>query len=121
MRALLLLALLAGCSHVSINASSTASSGVPSSTPPRPGTSFSSSSSGMRVNASGGAAAVIVAGVILASAMHEPAQPGNFRSWSDFSDWFWGRPPPEMAGDRRVSEQDCSKPVDLSSGNLRCR
>ena len=27
----------------------------------------------------------------------------------------------EMAPDRRVSEQDCTRPVDLSAGNLRCR
>ncbi len=30
-------------------------------------------------------------------------------------------PAPELAPDRRVDEQDCSKPLDLSSGNLRCR
>jgi hypothetical protein len=116
-RALLLLLLLAGCSHVSVNASSQSSTGVP----PRAGTSFGSSSAGLQVNAGGGAAAAIVVGVILASALREPAQPGSFRSWSDFSDWFWGRPPPEMAGDRKVAEQDCSRPVDLSSGNLKCR
>jgi hypothetical protein len=30
-------------------------------------------------------------------------------------------PPPEMASGRRISEQDCSKPVDLTLGNLRCK
>jgi hypothetical protein len=59
--------------------------------------------------------------VIIDAALREPAQPGSFRSWSDFSDWFWGRPAPEMAGERRIAEHDCRKPVDLSSGNLRCR
>jgi hypothetical protein len=29
--------------------------------------------------------------------------------------------PPELAPDRRVSEQDCSKPIVDSSANLRCR
>lgn len=29
--------------------------------------------------------------------------------------------PPEMAPDRRVSEQDCTKPLDLSLGNIRCK
>ena len=29
--------------------------------------------------------------------------------------------PPEMAPDRRVREQDCTKPVDYSLGNIRCR
>ena len=28
---------------------------------------------------------------------------------------------PAMDPTRRVSEQDCSKPVDLSAGNLRCK
>jgi hypothetical protein len=31
------------------------------------------------------------------------------------------RRPPEMAPDRRVSEQDCTKPLDLSLGNIRCK
>jgi hypothetical protein len=28
---------------------------------------------------------------------------------------------PELAPGRRISEQDCSKPVDLTLGNLRCK
>lgn len=28
---------------------------------------------------------------------------------------------PPLAPDRKVSEQDCSKPVDLTAGNLKCR
>jgi hypothetical protein len=28
---------------------------------------------------------------------------------------------PPMEPQRKVSEQDCSRPVDLSAGNLRCR
>jgi hypothetical protein len=28
---------------------------------------------------------------------------------------------PEMAADRRVSEQDCTKPIDFSLGNIRCK
>jgi len=28
---------------------------------------------------------------------------------------------PAMDPTRRVSEQDCSKPIDLSAGNLRCK
>jgi hypothetical protein len=31
------------------------------------------------------------------------------------------RRPPEMAADRRVSEQDCTKPLDLTLGNIRCK
>ena len=113
---LLLFLLLAGCSHVSINASGGTSVG----TPPVRGNSVSSSSAGLQVNASGRAAAVIVAGAIIVAALREPAEPGSFRSWSDFSEWFWGRTPPEMAADRKVSEQDCTRPIE-PGGNLRCR
>ena len=28
---------------------------------------------------------------------------------------------PEMAPDRKVSEQDCTKPLDYSLGNIRCK
>ena len=28
---------------------------------------------------------------------------------------------PALAPDRKVSEQDCSKPVDVSAGNLKCK
>lgn len=30
-------------------------------------------------------------------------------------------PAPELAPDRVISEQDCSKPVDFTAGNLRCK
>jgi hypothetical protein len=29
--------------------------------------------------------------------------------------------PPQMAPDRKVSEQDCSKPLDYTLGNIRCK
>jgi hypothetical protein len=31
------------------------------------------------------------------------------------------RAKPELEPDRKVQEVDCSKPVDLSAGNLRCK
>lgn len=30
-------------------------------------------------------------------------------------------PAPELAPDRRISEQDCTQPIDWSRGNLRCK
>ena len=30
-------------------------------------------------------------------------------------------PPPELAPDRIVSEQDCTRPIDETAGNLRCK
>jgi hypothetical protein len=32
-----------------------------------------------------------------------------------------GASPPELDPTRRVSEQDCSKPLDFSRGNIRCK
>jgi len=29
--------------------------------------------------------------------------------------------PPDMAGSRRITEVDCSKPVDPTLGNIRCK
>ena len=31
------------------------------------------------------------------------------------------REPPQLDPQRRVSEQDCSKPVDYTLGNIRCK
>ena len=36
-------------------------------------------------------------------------------------DGFWARPVPELDPHRRVSEQDCTRPLDLSLGNIRCK
>ena len=30
-------------------------------------------------------------------------------------------PVPQLAPDRVISEQDCSKPIDFTAGNLRCK
>jgi hypothetical protein len=30
-------------------------------------------------------------------------------------------PAPELSGNRRITEVDCSKPVDMTAGNLRCK
>jgi len=51
------------------------------------------------------------------SGAHSTAAPGrgSSRLYRD------PRGAPELAPGRKVSEQDCSKPVDLQAGNLRCR
>ena len=61
-----------------------------------------SSTSSAQVHASGGAAVVL--GV--AAALADPYQPDTV---------------PPLDPQRRVNEQDCSKPVDLTAGNLRCK
>jgi hypothetical protein len=32
-----------------------------------------------------------------------------------------GRREPSMAADRKVAEQDCTKPLDYTLGNIRCK
>ena len=61
-----------------------------------------SSTSSATVHATGGAAVVL--GV--AAALADPYQPDTV---------------PALDPVRRVNEQDCTKPVDLTAGNLRCR
>jgi hypothetical protein len=40
----------------------------------------------------------------------------------DTSSLMYPNPPePELSSSRRITEQDCSKPVDSTSGNLRCK
>jgi hypothetical protein len=59
--------------------------------------------------------AVAVFGLaILAGGIYEAARGGFYPESSD-------RRPPEMAPDRRISEQDCTKPLDYSLGNIRCK
>ena len=69
---------------------------------------------------SGGLAAAIVAGVVIAGTARDLNNPPPPPRYESFSDWFWGRPAPTMDPDRAVSDQDCTKPI-ATSGNLRCR
>ena len=94
--------LVIGCAHSDISLNAGTSLAPP---PPAPGTSVVSSGVGLQVNASGGVAAALAAGVVIAVS---------------FSNWFSSRPAPEMDPGRTVNEQDCTKPIQ-GSGNLRCR
>jgi len=58
--------------------------------------------------------------VIAATASEDWTQPGAYPTSSKFSGWFWSRPPPPLAPDREVSDQDCTKPIQFTA-NLRCR
>ena len=101
----LLVLLLAGCSHLTIDASSRSTTG-------QAGLHVDSSSLG----------AVVVAGMVIAAAVDDAREPRPFPSFSTFTDWFRGTPPPApLAPDRRISEQDCTKPIEALGGNLKCR
>ena len=46
---------------------------------------------------------------------------GLYAAYSEEGGFWYSRRPPEMAPDRKVSEQDCTKPLDLTQGNIRCK
>jgi hypothetical protein len=74
------------------------------------------------VVSSGGAAAV--AGALAFAAFVDAENPDYMRPAPYFDGpygWFWARPVPELDPGRRISEQDCTKPLDLSQGNIRCK
>ena len=91
--ALVLLVCSAACAHMHINAATGA--------PVASGTSITSTSAGLHATGAGAVAAVLI-GATLASDSSE------------------GPPNAPLAVDREVSEQDCTKPVELSA-NLRCK
>jgi hypothetical protein len=105
----ILLLLLAGCSHVSIDAASNTSTG----------TVASGARAGLHVE-SRSLAALVVAGMFFAAAAEEAREPRAFPSCSSSDDWFRGTPRAELDPQRTVSEQDCTRPVELGA-NLKCR
>ena len=74
------------------------------------------------VVSSGGAAAV--AGALAFAAFVDAGNSGYMRPAPCFDGpygWFWARPVPELDPGRKISEQDCTRPLDLSQGNIRCK
>ena len=90
---LLVAALMTGCAHThsSVNA----------------GTGTTTVGGTVSVQGHGNSlAALIFAGMFLAAAMTYREPPASA---------------PELDASRRINEQDCTKPIDESAGNLRCR
>jgi hypothetical protein len=101
---LLAVVFLTGCAHSAV--------GISNARPVAP--------SG-NVNASGtvAAALLITTAAIAASqggSNSAPSAPSSSMSWA-----WTSQPVPGMAPEREVGDQDCTKPIDLSAGNLRCR
>lgn len=111
-----LFVLLAGCVHTSISVNS----GTSLAPPPTSGTHVVSSGAGLQVNASGRAATAIVAAGVVAATVQDLRDPEPMPRYRSLSDWFWGRPAPQMDPTRTVNEQDCTKPIE-GAGNLKCR
>ena len=95
MRSIALLVLLAGCSHLSIDARSKTSTGT---------------ATGARAHVhveNRALAAVVVASMFIAAAVEDVRG-------------FRGTPRAELDPWRSIQEQDCTRPVELA-GNLKCR
>jgi hypothetical protein len=97
--AIALVALLAGCSSTAWQLSA----GQP---PPV--------NSQVQIHTSGGGLAAALGLTIIAASAYEMARTGVLFGGDSSR-------PPEMAPDRKVSEQDCSKPLDYTLGNIRCK
>ena len=108
--------LLAGCAHTAVSVNTGALAGPA----PSPGATVVSGGAGLQVSASGRAAAVVVLGGIVAGVAARANDPQPAYDYGRPFEGFWGRRAPAMDPTRRVSEQDCTKPIE-GSGNLRCR
>src|SRR5207302_9402585 len=91
---------IAGCSHGQVQfnggAASTASGG----------TVISSSSAGLNVQASGSTAAALIGLGIAGAVIYRSEASGRA---------------PELAPVRKVNDQDCTRPIEDISANLKCR
>jgi hypothetical protein len=64
----------------------------------------------------GGAAAVALIGLaVIANSTYDDARATPFTGLGE------QRRAPDMAPDRKISEQDCTKPLDYTLGNIRCK
>jgi len=107
---LLLIALLnAGCSYTAVAVSNGA--------PAVAATTVATGATGASLIASGGTAVAIVLTLGVIEYMNNPQPFPNPMSLVSTNT----PPAPEMASHRLINEQDCSKPVDFSRGNLRCK
>ena len=108
--ALLLVVLLdAGCSYTAVAVSNGA--------PAVAATTVATGATGATLIASGGTAVAIILTLGAIEYVNNPQPFPNPMSLVSMNT----RPVPEMAGGRLINEQDCSKPVDFSRGNLRCK
>jgi len=98
-------ALIAGCANAAVGVGTGAV----------PGTSAASGVAA--VNTTAGATAL---GLVLILGTIDYVN--NPQPFPDPSAIFITTPPaPVLAPNRRITEQDCSRPVDLTQGNLRCK
>ena len=107
---------LNACSNAIVNASFNSNAVAPALA--------NGSVASVHVVSSSGAASV--AGALAFAAFVDARDPsymdmGPSSSFAAPYSWFWTRSVPELDPGRRISEQDCTKPLDLSQGNIRCK
>jgi hypothetical protein len=97
-RMILFAVFIAGCSHAQVQFSGGAASTTSG------GTAISSSSAGLNVQASGATAAALIGIGIAGAVIYRATERA-----------------PELAPVRKVNEQDCTRPIEDISANLKCR
>ncbi len=85
-----------------------------------PGTSITTGSGGLHVQAGSNFAAALIAISLLAGAIEYSREPQPFPSASGLLPEAAPRAP-GLAPARRINEQDCSQPIADPSANLKCR
>ncbi len=100
LRMILFTVFIAGCSHGQVQFSGGAASTTSG------GTAISSSSAGLNVQASGSTAAALIGLGIAGAVIYRSEASGRA---------------PELAPVRKVNEQDCTRPIEDISANLKCR
>ena len=122
MRAAVLVVALVGlnaCSNAIVNASfnSNTAASAPASA------AVSGGQASVRVVSTGSSAAALAGLFAFAALMsiEDVRYAGTSSSFASSYDPFWSRPVPGLDPDRKISEQDCSRPLDLSLGNIRCK
>jgi hypothetical protein len=122
MRAAVLVVALVGlnaCSNALVKASFNSNTGVPAPA----SAAVSGGQASVRVVSTGSSAAALAGLFAFAALMsiEDARYAGASTSFASSDDPFWSRPAPELDPDRKISEQDCSRPLDLSLGNIRCK
>ena len=107
---LAVLVLLAGCSHTEVRVDS--------------GSAASRTQGALQVRFEGGRGLATLLGLsVLTAAMFDYERDRMRSRVSPFMPLGDARPDaaPPLATDRTISEQDCTRPIDYSQGNLRCK
>ena len=110
-------AILAGCSHGQVQYSGGAvstSSG---------GSTINTSTSGLSVQASGSNAAALIGLGVMGAIMHrsESSSYGMRYNANPFLAITDSQRAPELSPARKVNEQDCTRPIEDMTANLKCR